>query len=81
VTKKMHYNYSVTINPVNTALNPVEQELGISTGVLTKMTLHFPPGCAGTVNCYLADGPYQLLPQNPDGYYTGDDQVIEGVLR
>lgn len=72
----MTFAWDITI-PANTlATTPVEQELEITFGVITKVEIKFPSGCHGLVKCRLTRGGiYRLAPLSPDEWVTGDDEA------
>ena len=72
----MYYDFSFTI-PANTAkASPEELEVKLTHGIVHRVEVGFPPGCAGLVSCVIKEGLHQHWPTNPDGAFNFDDYTI-----
>lgn len=72
----MLYVKALTI-PANTAASsPTQEELKLTDGVITRVEVEFPAGCAGLAHSYARLGVHQVFPTNPDGDLCSDDHVI-----
>jgi len=67
---------AVTV-PANTpAENPVKADFTLAKAILTKVEVHFPPGCVGMVKCALYYGIKQLIPVVEGQYLAGDSETV-----
>ena len=72
----MFYDFSFTI-PANTAKKTPETSVILLTyGVIHRLEIGFPKGCAGLVYLQIMDGLHQLWPTNADGAFNTDDYTI-----
>jgi len=72
----MLYDFPLTI-PADTKANaPVEQDVRLTHGVITRLEVEFHPGCNGMVYAYVRRGLHQLFPINPDGKARTDGGVV-----
>lgn len=72
----MLYVLPLTI-PAGTAEGaPTEQDLKLTDGVITRVEVEFPAGCAGLAHSYARQGVHQVFPTNPDGNLASDNHVI-----
>lgn len=72
----MLYVLALTV-PANTAgTTPYEEELRLTDGVITRVEVEFPAGCAGLAHSYARMALHQVFPTNPDGNLASDDHVI-----
>jgi len=46
-------------------------------GVITRVSVYFPPGPGGTLQVRLYHGGHQFSPANRDGYYSSDNETID----
>jgi hypothetical protein len=76
----MFYVVEVTV-PANTPdNNPVRETLVVEQGVITRVEVHFPPGCRGFVQTALFIGHYQLFPRPFGVWLRGDGETIGSNL-
>lgn len=76
----MSFTWDITIPAGKTEATPLEKNLKITHGVITKMEITFPPGCHSLVKVKLLKGKlFGLLPTNPDEWLTGDGQTVSYV--
>lgn len=76
----MHYSFFFTVEPENDVDNPVVETIKLASGVLRGVHLSIPSGVNSSVRCCILNDAVQLLPSNPDGYYSGDGVVIDASL-
>lgn len=72
----MFYDYSFTVPANTTKTVPLEQEVYLPPGVIHRIELGFPGGCAGLVHITMRHGLNQLWPTNADGSFNTDDYTI-----
>ena len=73
----MFYDFAVTVLANTLESAPKEQTLKLTTGVIQKVSILFPPGPHGMVKLKLLEGGHQFLPTNPEGYFASDDEVLD----
>ena len=72
----MLYSYDLVL-PANTApAAPAHYDLKLTHGVVTRVEVQFPPGCAGLAHVYARRALYQVWPTNPDADLSADGYVI-----
>ena len=72
----MFYDYALTI-PANTAKGaPSEQEISLTHGVIHRVEIEFPAGCAGLAHLAIFLREFQLYPTNPDREFASDGYTI-----
>jgi len=72
----MIYAYSLVV-PANTpSLSPVTHELRLARGIISRVEIEFPPGCAGLVMARVLYRERQIYPTNPEGYFRADGYTI-----
>lgn len=72
----MYHDVSFTI-PANTAETvPEEQQVKLSHGIIHRVEVGFPRGCAGLAHLRIRDGLHQVWPTNPQGSFNSDDYTI-----
>jgi hypothetical protein len=70
------YVLALTI-PANTAeAAPHEEDLKLTDGVITRVEVEFPAGCAGLAHSSARQAIHQVFPTNPDGDLCSDNHVI-----
>ena len=50
--------------------------LRIARGIITRIEVKFPPGCAETTHIQICRGTHQIYPKNPDGDEASDSEVV-----
>jgi hypothetical protein len=72
-------DYNVTLNvPASTAKSdPAELRVRLTVGLIVKVRVGFPDGCADLVHVAIVRGGHQVWPSNPDGDYAWNDYVYE----
>lgn len=72
----MYYDFGFTI-PANTAeTSPAKQHIQLTHGIIHRVEIGFPAGCAGLVNLQIKDGLHQVWPTNPEGSFNTDAYTI-----
>ena len=72
----MYYDVSFTI-PANTAkASPEDLEVKLTHGVVHRVEIGFPSGCAGLAHLQIRRGGHQVWPTNPQGSFNTDDYTI-----
>lgn len=72
----MYYDFSFTI-PADTAKSsPEELDVKLTHGVIHRVEIGFPRGCAGLVHLQIRRGLHQLWPTNPQGSFNTDGYII-----
>lgn len=70
------YAWDITIPANTTKASPVEQDLDLNIGVITKAEIKFPAGCHGLVKIRLFHHGFQLIPLSRPEWVTGDDETV-----
>jgi len=72
----MLFTKTLTI-PANTAeSSPASVRFGLDKGVITRVEVEFPAGCAGLVQAHIDRGLTQVWPTNNDGTLRSDGRAI-----
>ena len=72
----MYYDFSVTI-PANTAkVAATKTVLKLTNGIIHRVEIQFPAGCAGLAHCQISQALHQRYPTNPQGDFSSDDFII-----
>lgn len=72
----MLYSFSLEI-PANTPeTSPVEKEINLTWGVVTRVEVEFPPRCVGLAKVKILHRRHQLWPTNMDAWFYTDGKVI-----
>jgi len=73
----MQFVKQITI-PANTSrINQTSNDLKVSTGVIHRISIVFPAGCAGLAKVALFDGGHPIAPSTNGQYFSGDDRVVD----
>lgn len=72
----MFYDYSLTIPANTTEASPTEQEINLTHGVIHRLEVEFPPGCAGLAHLVIDRFGHQLWPTNPESSFASDAHII-----
>ena len=68
----MHYSYELTVSTSDTASDPQVYHVKLASGILKEMQTVFEVGDGYSSCITLWNRGKQLLPTNPDGFFTGD---------
>ena len=72
----MFFSFNLAI-PAGTAQTaPVEVEALLAHGIIHRVEIEFPAGCAGLAHVAIRRGLHQLWPLNPDASFATDDWII-----
>ena len=73
----MNYNFLFTVVNGKTRAVPSIKDLHISKGRIVHAALYFPVAADDKVNVVIEHHSSQILPANPDGYYYGDQIILD----
>lgn len=73
----MLFAFDVTVETKHTETNKKEQPLLLAPGIITFVSVLFPPGCAGLVHCVILHHEHQIFPSRSDEDLLGDGFPIE----
>ncbi|GAH91123.1 unnamed protein product [marine sediment metagenome] len=74
----MHYSFPLLI-PANTLESaPVETTIALTWGVITHVTVRFPPRCVALAKVAILHHRHQVWPTNIDAWWYGNDEVVGG---
>lgn len=72
----MFYEYHLT-TPINTQIaSPQQIDMPLDYGILIRVDVEFPSGCAGLVGARIIERGHQRYPTNPDQWFVTDGRVI-----
>ena len=69
----MHYNFGLPIPKSTVITDEVISKVTLNYGILRKIDIFFPDGCAGLVGVRIMRWNNQIFPSNPDEYYIDND--------
>lgn len=72
----MQFSYPVEVEPNTAKSDPERLQIKLSVGILQKVSIYFPWGCAGLVGVRILHYEHQLYPTNLDEWRTGDNVFI-----
>lgn len=72
----MFYDFAVTVPASTAEASPVTQGMKLTTGIVHRVEVQFPAGCAGLAHCAVEHDGHQFLPTNPDGDFASDDFTV-----
>jgi hypothetical protein len=78
------YEYRTYTIAANTAeTDRTTQELKVSPGILTGLSVYFPPGVHSLARCRISIGETPIAPRSAGGYITGNNSTlpIEGIYE
>ena len=72
----MHFDFDITV-PANTLADaPLETEVELTVGIITRVEIDFHPGAAGLVHVQVWRRLHQVWPTNPGASFHADGRVI-----
>lgn len=74
----MFYSFPLTIPANRLESNPVEKSVNLTWGVITYVSVRFPPRCAGLAKVAILHHRHQVWPSNIDEWFYGDNEVLGG---
>ena len=72
----MFYDFSFTIPANTTKASPHEEAVKLCHGVIHRIEIGFPRGCAGLVHLQIREALHQHWPTNPQGSFRTDGYTI-----
>jgi len=74
------FSWDITIPADTSEKDPLEKDLTLTHGVITRIDVKFPPGCHGLVKVRLFRFDSQLIPLTRDEWVTGDGETVPTAL-
>lgn len=72
----MYYDYSFIIPANTTQASPHTEDVKLTHGVIHRVEVGFPQGCAGLAHLQIKRALHQVWPTNPQGSFNTDDYTI-----
>ena len=72
----MFYDYAFSIAANTTSAAGLTLDMPVDYGVLTRLDVHFPPGCCGLVYVVVERFVHQLFPSNVTGKFRSDNETV-----
>jgi hypothetical protein len=72
----VYYDFTLTIPANTTESSPTEDVVRVTHGVLHRIEVAFPAGCAGLAHLVILYREFQLYPTNPEGNFASDNYTI-----
>ena len=72
----MIYSASITYDKGKSEATLTRTILRTGSGLVWRLEVEFPPGCAGLVHIRIMDGGYQMFPASPGETFSSDGSVI-----
>ena len=72
----MFYSFDLPIPASTLESAPVELEVNLTWGVITKVEIRFPPRCVGLAKVKILEHRHQIWPTNLDKWFYGNDETI-----
>jgi hypothetical protein len=73
----LRYEIPITVPAGTAEVDAQKTSVKITPGILRRVSVYFPPGCAGNVKLKIFYQEWQLGPVNRDGYLVGDGGSVE----
>ena len=73
----MLFTANVTVAAETTEASPTTEVLKIAHGIITRIMVLFPPGCAGLAHCVILHHEHQIAPSTENMNLSGDTFPIE----
>lgn len=73
----MFYSFDLTIPPNTPAAYPVGMACVVSSGVVNRVMVVFPTGCATLAHVRVLRSSHQLWPSNLDGSFASDGEFLD----
>lgn len=73
----MHYDFTLTIPPNRTEVNPIILVGKITHGIINKVSVEFPPGCYRLAHIRIFRYQSQIFPSNIESSIVGDTFPVE----
>lgn len=75
----MSYAWDITISADTADTSPKEQILKLHKGIITRLTVKFPAGCAGMVKVRLKHAESTIAPLSKKEWLTGDNEDVHAA--
>lgn len=72
----MIYTASITIAANTAKVDATRTVLRVGKGLVWRLEVEFPPGCAGLAHLFIEDGNYQMFPATSGEDFASDGTVI-----
>lgn len=72
----MIYTSTITTDANTSEASAKETVLRVGKGLIWRIEVEFPPGCAGLAHLKINDGSYQVFPATPGETFASDGTVI-----
>jgi len=72
----MIYSAEIKLETTSTLTNPTQKILKVTKGLVYKVEIQFPPGCAGLAHVGIFDGAYSCWPSTPGETFNLDGSTI-----
>lgn len=72
----MYYDFSFTISANTTKASPHTEKVKLTYGIIHRLEIGFPRGCAGLVHFVILEALHQRWPTNPQGSFNTDGYTI-----
>ena len=72
----MFYEFAITVAKDTAQSSPKKQDLHLAKGIIHRIELQFPIGCAGLAHVRLRHHSFGQLPTNPSGSFASDGYPI-----
>lgn len=73
----MNYVFDLAIPANTTKASPVSELHRLTHGIIHRVEVSFPPGCAGLAHVVILRGLHQLWPTNPEGSFHSDSYTSQ----
>lgn len=73
----MFYSFDLAIPASTAQSDPAELEVDLTWGIVSRVMVEFPPGCAGLAGVRILERRHQLWPTNLDSWLYSDGRCIE----
>jgi len=70
------YCKTITAAAGDTALNPHDDDLPVTDGLIYQFELYFPPGSSGLLSVRVSDGAFPVWPSEPGEWFYGDNTLV-----
>lgn len=72
----MFYEWAIDVPASTTSAAPVTQDMKLTEGVITRVEVQFPNGCAGLAHCKILHSESQKWPTPPSTSFASDGHAI-----
>lgn len=72
----MFYDFALTVGKKGSATERVDQEVNLTDGIIHRVEVQFPIGCAGLARCQIYEHAHQIWPTNIDSSFASDGYTI-----